>query len=105
MDPKEAKKDQEIAQQIRGQLGSTNDVEQLIVKGRLLQMHVTEAFYNRLAIDRERGRKIVLALMQRMKTLTGSQDVSVWIYCNNEKVVEGQVKEWGGDNVNYLYDL
>ena len=105
MDPKDADKDKHIAQQIRSQLGSTDDIEQLIVKGRLLQMHVTESFYNRLAIDRERGRKIVLALMQRMKSLTGSQDVSVWIYCKNEKVVEGQVKEWGGDNVKYLYDL
>jgi len=105
MIPKDDNQDEEIARQIRAQLGSTTDVEQLTVKGRLLQMHVTESFYNRLAVDRERGRKIVLALMQRMKTLTGSQDVSVWIYCNNEKVVEGQVKEWGGDNVNYLYDL
>jgi len=105
MNPKDKNKDEEISQQIRTQLGSTTEVEQLIVKGRLLQMHVTESFFNRLAVDRERGRKIVLALMQRMKTLTGSQDVTVWIYCNNEKVVEGQVKEWGGDNVKYLYDL
>jgi hypothetical protein len=105
MNHKDNNQDEELAQQIRTQLGSTTDVEQLIVKGHLLQMHVTESFYNRLAVDRERGRKIVLALMQRMKTLTGSQDVSVWIYCNNEKVVEGQVKEWGGDNVKYLYDL
>lgn len=98
-------KDEEIAQQIATQLGSTSDVEKLIVKGQLLQMHVTENFYNRLAVDRERGRKIVLALMQRMKSLTGSQNVTVWVYCKNEKVVEGQVKEWGGDNVKYLYDL
>jgi len=105
MNPKANNKDEEIAQQIRSQLGSNTEVEQLLVKGRLLQMHVTESFYNRLAVDRERGRKIVLALMQRMKTLTGSPDVSVWIYCNNEKMVEGQVKEWGGDNVRYLFDL
>ena len=105
MNTKDNKKDEEIAQQIRTQLGSNSEVEQLLVKGRLLQMHVTGSFYNRLAVDRERGRKIVLALMQRMKTLTGSPDVSVWIYCNNEKMIEGQVKEWGGDNVRYLFDL
>ncbi len=105
MNPKDNNTDEEIAQQIRTQLGSNTEVEQLFVKGRLLQMHVTESFYNRLAVDRERGRKIVLALMQRMKTLRGSPDVSVWIYCNNEKMIEGQVKEWGGDNVRYLYDL
>ncbi|MDX1411796.1 MAG: hypothetical protein R3351_06535 [Nitrospirales bacterium] len=105
MNPKDHNKDEEIAQQIRTQLGSNTEVEQLLVKGRLLQMHVTGSFYNRLAVDRERGRKIVLALMQRMKSLTGSPEVSVWIYCNNEKMIEGQVKEWGGDNVRYLYDL
>ncbi len=105
MNPKDKNQGEEIAKQIGTQLGSNTGVEQLLVKGHLLQMHVTESFYNRLAMDRERGRKIVLALMQQMKALTGSQDVSVWIYCNNEKVVEGQVKEWGGDNVKYLYDL
>lgn len=105
MKANDSNKDEDIAQQIRTQLGSTPDVEQLTVKGHLLQMHVTEGFYNRLAVDRERGRKLVLALMQRMKTLTGSKDVTVWIYCKNEKVVEGQVKEWGGDNVKYFYDL
>ena len=97
--------DSEIAKQIQAQLGATSDVEQLSVKGHLLQMHVTEAFYNRLAIDRERGRKIVLALMQKMKTLTESQDVTVWIFCKNDKVIEGRVKQWGGDNVQYFYDL
>ena len=98
-------KDREIAEKIQAQLGSTSDVEQLTVTGHLLQMHVTQTFYNRLAVDRERGRKIVLALMQKMKDLTDSQDVTVWVYCQNEKVVEGRVKEWGGDNVQYFYDL
>ena len=98
-------KDREIAEKIQAQLGSASDVEQLTVTGHLLQMHVTQTFYNRLAVDRERGRKIVLALMQKMKDLTESQDVTVWIYCQNEKVVEGRVKEWGGDNVQYFYDL
>ena len=97
--------DTEIAKQIQAQLGASSDVEQLTVKGHLLQMHVTETFYNRLAIDRERGRKIVLALMQKMKTLTESQDVTVWIFCKNDKVIEGRVKQWGGDNVQYFLDL
>ena len=97
--------DTEIAKQIQAQLGASTDVEQLSVKGHLLQMHVTEGFYNRLVIDRERGRKIVLALMQKMKTFTESQDVTVWIFCKNEKVIEGRVKQWGGDNVQYFYDL
>lgn len=98
-------KDQKIAEQIRQQLGATSDVEQLVVKGELLQMHVTQGFYHRLASDRERGRKIVLMLMQRMKALTGSPDVAVWIYTKNEKVIEGKVKNWGGDNVMYLADV
>ena len=98
-------KDTEIADQIRRQLGQNPDVERITVKDYLLQVHVTESLFHRLAVDRERGRKIVLTLMQSMKKLTGSADVTVWIYCQNEKVIEGKVKEWGGDNVNYLYDL
>ena len=101
----EEQKNQQIADSIRGQLGNTPDVEDVSVKGDLLQLHVTEAFYQRLALDRERGRKIVLALMQQMKNLTGLKDVTVRVYNNKEKVIEGRVKDWGGDNVTYTYDL
>ena len=97
--------DMKIAEQIQGQLGHNPDVEVVTVKGHLLQLHITQGLYHRLATDRERGRKIVLALMQSMKRLTGLNDVAVWIYCDKEKVIEGQVKDWGGDNVNYLFDL
>ncbi len=48
--------DNQIAEAIRAQLGGTTDVDQVVVKGDLLQIHVTEPFYNRLAMDRERGR-------------------------------------------------
>ena len=97
--------DKEVAQQIQGQLRNNPDVESVVVKGRLLQLHITQKLYHRLAIDRERGRKIVLTLMQSMKRLTGSTDVTIWIYAEKEKVIEGRVKDWGGDNVQYFYDL
>jgi len=97
--------DGEVAERILGQLNNNPDVESVVVRSRLLQLHITESLYNRLAIDRERGRKIVLTLMQSMKQLTGSADVAVWVYCGKEKMIEGKVKDWGGDNVNYLYDL
>ena len=101
----EQRQDQEIAEGIKAKLGENPDVTQVIVKGKLLQIHVTESLYNRMSLDRERGRKIVLSLMQSMKTLTSSSDVTVWVYCNNEKMIEGKVKQWGGDNVMYVYDL
>ena len=97
--------DMNVAEEIRRQLGNNPDVEAVIVKEHLLQLHVTQELYHRMATDRERGRKIVLTLMQSMKRLTGSHDVTIWIYCNKEKVIEGQVKDWGGDNVNYFHDL
>lgn len=101
----EQRQDQEIVEGIRSKLGDNPDITDLTVKGQLLQIHVTESLYNRMSLDRERGRKIVLSLMQNMKTLIGSPDVTVWVYCNNEKMIEGKVKQWGGDNVVYLYDL
>ncbi|RMH04573.1 MAG: hypothetical protein D6704_10785 [Nitrospirae bacterium] len=97
--------DQQVAELIRKQLGTNPDIEQVIVKGDLLQLHVTEALYHRLAVDRERGRKIVLLLMHQMKVHTGLNDVTVRVYCHKEKMIEGKVKPWGGDNVTYLCDL
>ena len=99
------KTNEEIAAQIKQQLGSNPDITDLQVKGPLLQVHVTPALSNRLAADRERGRKIVLVLMDRMKKLTGRSDVAVWVYADNQKFIEGSVKQFGGDNVNYLFDL
>jgi len=97
--------DAEITEHIRGQVGKNQDIEKIAVHNRLLQLHVTDGLYRKLAMDRERGKKIVLALMQQMKQLRGDPDVTVWIFCRNEKMVEGRVKEWGGDNVNYFCDL
>ena len=97
--------DKAVTEQIELLLKDYSDVEAVIVKGHLLQLHITPSFYNRLASDRERGRKIVLSLMQTMKKLTESSDVTIWIYSDKEKVIEGRVKEWGGDNVQYFYDL
>ena len=101
----EATTDEQVVERIRAQLGQSGAVEDVLVKGDLLQLHVTEEFYRRLAVDRERGRKIVLTLMQQMKSLTGLQDVTVRVYSQNEKMIEGKVKKFGGDNVAYMLDL
>ena len=98
-------KDVHVSEQIRAQLGNTTDVEDIVVRGDLLQMHVTKQFYERLAVDRERGRKIMLALMQQMKVLTGLEDVTIRVYCEKNQVIEAKTKKWGGDNVIYRYDL
>lgn len=97
--------DTQISAKIRGQLGDATNIEDVVVKGDLLQLHVTKAFYERLAVDRERGRKIMLALMQQMKTLTGLEDVTARVYCEKDQVIEAKTKRWGGDNVIYKYDL
>ena len=97
--------DEQVAERIRAQLGQTAAVDDLLVKGDLLQLHVSEEFYRRLAVDRDRGRKIVLTLMQQMKSFTGRQDVTVRVYSQNEKLIEGKVKAFGGDNVAYMLDL
>ena len=98
-------KDVHVSEQIRAQLRNTTDVEDLVVKGDLLQVHVTRKFYERLAADRERGRKIMLVLMQQMKDLTGLEDVTARVYCEKDQVIEAKTKKWGGDNVTYRYDL
>ena len=98
-------RDAHVSEQIRAQLRNAEDVEDLVVKGDLLQMHVTKKFYERLAVDRERGRKIMLALMQQMKALTGLEDVTARVYCEKDQVIEAKTKKWGGDNVTYRYDL
>jgi hypothetical protein len=61
--------------------------------------------FNRLSADRERGRKIVLVLLEQMKKLTGLEDVVVWVYSDNKKGIEGTFKPWGGGSVNFLFDL
>lgn len=99
------KTNEEIIEAIKTQMGQNPEITDVIVKGHLLQLHVTQGLFHRLSADRERGRKIVLVLMEQMKRLTGLADVAVWVYSENEKVIEGTVKAFGGDNVNYLFDL
>jgi hypothetical protein len=99
------KSNEEIMEAIKIQMGQNPEITNITVKGHLLQLHVTQSLFHRLSADRERGRKIVLVLMDQMKRLTGFTDVAVWVYSDNEKVIEGTVKSFGGDNVNFLFDL
>ena len=99
------KTNEEIIEAIKTQMGQNPEITKVIVKGHLLQLHVTQGLFHRLSADRERGRKIVLVLMEQMKRLTGLANVAVWVYSENEKVIEGTVKAFGGDNVNFLFDL
>jgi hypothetical protein len=100
-----SKTNEEVAESIKAQMGDNPDITGLQVKGNLLQLHVTAAFFNRLSADRERGRKIVLMLLEQMKKMTGLEDVVVWVYSENTKGIEGTIKSWGGGNVNFLFDL
>ncbi len=102
---KTVKSNEEIMEAIKLQMGSNPEITNIIVRGHLLQVHVTQQLFHRLSADRERGRKIVLVLMDHMKRLTGLKDVAVWVYSDNQKVIEGTVKSFGGDNVNFLFDL
>lgn len=99
------KSNEEIIAAIKGQMGHNPEITNISVKGHLLQLHVTQSLFHRLSADRERGRKIILVLMEQMKRLTGLTDVAVWVYSDNEKVIEGTVKAFGGNNVNFLFDL
>ncbi len=99
------KTNDEVAETIKAQLGDNPGITDVQVKEHLLQLHVTEKFFHRLSADRERGRKIVLVLMANMKKLTGLENVVVWVFSDNQKVIEGTVKAFGGDNVNFLFDL
>jgi hypothetical protein len=99
------KTNEEIVEEIKTRMGQNPDITDMQVIGHLLKLHVTKTLFHRLSADRERGRKIVLVLMEQMKQLTGSDDVVVWVYSENQKAIEGTVKSWGGDNVNYLFDL
>lgn len=99
------KSNEEIIETIKSQMGDNPEITHINVKGHLLQLHVTQALFHRLSADRERGRKIVLVLMEQMKRLTGFRDVAVWVYSDNQKVIEGNVKPFGGNNVNFLFDL
>ena len=102
---KTQKSNEEIREAIKIQMGQNPEITNITVKGHLLQLHVTQVLFHRLSADRERGRKIILVLMEQMKRLTGLTDVAVWVYSENEKVIEGTVKSFGGDNVNFLFDL
>ena len=94
-----------LLSRLKGRWDNNPDITAIQVKGNLLQLHVTEKIFNRLSADRERGRKIVLVLLEQMKKLTGLEDVAVWVYSDNKKGIEGTIKSWGGGNVNFLFDL
>ena len=90
-----SKTNEEIAETIKAQMGDNPDITAIQVKGHLLQLHVSEKMFHKLSADRERGRKIVLVLLEQMKKLTGLEDVVVWVYSDKIKGIEGTIKSLG----------
>lgn len=96
-------KDEKVAEKMCSVFKDIPDILMMSVNESILYVDVSRGFYNEMKQDKISGTKFVKKLMTGMRQETGRKSVTVWIYTDKEKVIEGDTTITGGDEVEYLF--
>jgi hypothetical protein len=95
-------KDKEVAKKMCAVFKEMPDVEAMTVDDSILHVDVSEAFYRQLASDRDRGSQVVRNWMTGLQQESGRRSVTVWVYWDKKKRIEGDTTITGEKRVRFL---
>lgn len=80
------------------------DVETIMVKESIVFVDVSKPFYWAMLRDRVAANKFVADLMGGLRSLSGREAVTAWIYVDKVKAVEGDTTWTGETKVKFLLE-
>lgn len=95
-------KDKEVASKMCSVFKSIPDILMMSVNESILYVDVSRDFYNAMQLDKISGTKLVKSWMNGMRQETGKKAITIWIYSDKIKVIEGQTSWTGEDEVEFL---
>ncbi len=95
-------KDKDVAAKMCSVFKEVPDIIMMSVNESILYVDVTRSFYNLMQQDKITGTKLVKSWMNGMKQESGQKVVTVWVYTDKIKVIEGQSSWTGEDKVKFL---
>jgi len=95
-------KDKKVASKMCSVFKDIPDILMMSVNESILYVDVSRDFYNAMQLDKISGIKLVKSWMSGMRQETGNKAITVWIYTDKIKVIEGETSWTGEDNVEFL---
>lgn len=95
-------KDKQVASKMCSVFKSITEILMMSVQDSILYVDVSRDFYNAMRFDKITGTKLVQSWMNGLRQETGNKAVTVWVYVDTVKVIEGNTSWSGEDQVKYL---
>lgn len=95
-------KDKEVASKMCSVFKDIPDILMMSVNESILYVDVSRDFYNAMRLDKTSGTKLVKSWLNGLRQETGRKAVTVWVYSDKIKVIEGDTSWTGEDEVEFV---
>ena len=68
----------------------------------ILYVDISRSFYDHMMRDKLTSKELIKLWMRGMRKESGKRSVTVWIYVDKVKVIEGDTLWTGEDKINFL---
>lgn len=97
-----SEKDRRMAARICKVFKDDPHILMMSVQDSILYVDVSRVFYDDMKKDILTSKKLIKLWMRGMRKESEKQPVTVWVYVDNVKVIEGDTSLTGEDKVNFL---
>ena len=98
-----SEKDKQVAEQICKVFKDIPDILMISVQEMILYVDLSREFYDDMMRDKLSAIKMVKLWMTGMRKESGEQIVTVWVYVDKIKVIEGDTSWTGEDKIKFLF--
>lgn len=97
-----SEKDKQVADRICKVFNGIPSILMMSVQETILYVDISRDFYDEMMRDKLSAIKMVKIWMQGMRKESGEQIVTVWVYVDKIKVIEGNTSWTGEDKIKFL---
>ena len=98
-----SEKDKQVAERICKVFKGIPDILMMSVQETILYVDISREFYDEMMKDKLSATKMVKIWMRGMRAESGEQIVTVWVYVDKIKVIEGNTSWTGEDKIKFLF--
>ena len=98
----ESENDKKVAAQICNKLKGISDILMLSVQESILYVDISRELYDEMMMDKLSAHQLIQTYIRGMEAESGHKVVTVWVYVNKVKVIEGATSWTGEDKIKFL---
>ena len=97
-----SEKDKQVAARICEVFKDNPHILMMSAQESILYVDISRTFYDEMMRDKLTSKELIKVWLRGMRVESGNRAVTVWIYVNKVKVIEGNTSWTGEDKFNFL---